>query len=43
MARTGFLMLHVDDPFDFGRITANHATGEVGAMRGRPILALVAD
>jgi hypothetical protein len=43
LARTGFSMPHVDDPFDFGRSAASRAAGEAGAMRGRPTLALVAD
>ena len=43
MARTGFFVTHAGDPFDFGRIAANHATGEVWPTGGRPIVALVAD
>ena len=30
----------VDDPFDFGRIAAANAIGDVYAMGGRPIMAI---
>lgn len=43
MARTGFFVPDVDDPFHFGRMAATRAPSEVCAVGGRPILALVAD
>src|SRR4029077_8381178 len=40
VATTDFFMPIVDDPFDFGRISAANALSDVYAMGGRPILAL---
>src|ERR1700746_536353 len=40
VATTDFFMPIVDDPFDFGRISAANALADVYAMGGRPILAL---
>ena len=40
IATTDFFMPIVDDPFDFGRITATNAISDVYAMGGKPILAL---
>jgi selenide,water dikinase len=40
VATTDFFMPIVDDPFDFGRISATNALSDVYAMGGRPILAL---
>jgi selenide,water dikinase len=40
VATTDFFMPIVDDPFDFGRISAANALSDVYAMGARPILAL---
>ena len=40
VATTDFFMPVVDDPFDFGRISATNALSDVYAVGGRPILAL---
>jgi selenide,water dikinase len=40
VATTDFFSPVVDDPFDFGRISATNALSDVYAMGGRPILAL---
>jgi selenide,water dikinase len=40
VATTDFFTPIVDDPFDFGRISAANALSDVYAMGGRPILAL---
>jgi selenide,water dikinase len=40
IATTDFFMPMVDDPFDFGRISATNAISDVYAMGGKPILAL---
>ena len=40
VATTDFFMPIVDDPYDFGRISATNALSDIYAMGGRPILAL---
>ncbi len=40
VATTDFFMPVVDDPFDFGRISATNALSDVYAVGGRPVLAL---
>lgn len=40
VATTDFFMPLVDDPFDFGRISATNALSDVYAVGGRPVLAL---
>jgi selenide,water dikinase len=40
IATTDFFMPIVDDPFDFGRISATNAISDVYAMGGTPIMAL---
>jgi selenide,water dikinase len=40
VATTDFFMPVVDDPFDFGRISATNALSDVYAIGGRPLLAL---
>ena len=40
VATTDFFMPVVDDPFDFGRISATNALSDVYAIGGRPVLAL---
>ncbi len=40
ISTTDFFMPIVDDPYDFGRISAANALSDVYAMGGRPILAL---
>lgn len=40
VATTDFFMPVVDDPFDFGRISATNAISDVYAMGGTPIMAL---
>ena len=40
IATTDFFMPIVDDPYDFGRISATNAISDVYAMGGTPILAL---
>ena len=40
VATTDFFTPIVDDPYDFGRISATNAISDVYAMGGRPILAL---
>lgn len=40
IATTDFFMPIVDDPFDFGRISATNALSDVYAMGGTPIMAL---
>lgn len=40
VATTDFFMPIVDDPFDFGRISATNAISDIYAMGARPILAL---
>jgi selenide,water dikinase len=40
VATTDFFMPIVDDPFDFGRISATNALSDIYAMGGRPLLAL---
>ena len=40
VATTDFFMPVVDDPYDFGRISATNALSDVYAIGGRPIMAL---
>jgi len=40
VATTDFFMPIVDDPFDFGRISATNAISDIYAMGGSPIMAL---
>ncbi|WFU73418.1 selenide, water dikinase SelD [Bradyrhizobium sp. CB2312] len=40
IATTDFFMPVVDDPYDFGRISATNALSDVYAMGGKPIMAL---
>jgi selenide,water dikinase len=40
VATTDFFMPVVDDPFDFGRISATNALSDVYAVGGRPVMAL---
>jgi selenide,water dikinase len=40
ISTTDFFMPIVDDPFDFGRIAATNAIGDVYAMGGYPLLAI---
>ena len=40
VATTDFFMPVVDDPYDFGRISATNALSDVYAVGGRPVLAL---
>ncbi len=40
VATTDFFSPVVDDPFDFGRISATNALSDIYAMGGRPVLAL---
>ena len=40
IATTDFFMPMVDDPFDFGRISATNALSDVYAMGGKPVMAL---
>jgi selenide,water dikinase len=40
VATTDFFMPIVDDPFDFGRISATNALSDVYAVGGKPIMAL---
>ena len=39
VATTDFFMPVMDDPFDFGRISATNSLSDVYAVGGRPILA----